>query len=116
VVGVAFDACVLDRAKKSADGVDHAQQGAGDVGIELQLAVAEQAQQAFADVRDALELAEGEEATRALDRVDRPEHAGEQRARVGLLLQRDEVAVELVQILVTLHEELLDDLVHSLLP
>jgi restriction endonuclease Mrr len=43
--------------------------------------------------------------------VDRPEHATEHLARAGLTLQRDQVAVELIEVLVTLDEEFFDDLV-----
>src|SRR5205807_6433991 len=65
------------------------------------------------DVGDRLQLREREEAARPLDRVNRAEHARQQLVRVGFLLERDQVTVEAVQVLVALHEELLDDLVNA---
>src|SRR6185312_16374746 len=65
------------------------------------------------DVGDLLEPVEGQEAARALDRVDRAEDAGQPLARVGLLLEGDEVRVQLVEVLMTLDQELLDDVVQS---
>ena len=75
------------------------------------LAVTQSAQQVLADVGQLLQPAEGEEAARALDGVDRPEDAGQQLAGAGVLLQGEQVAVELVEVLVALHEELGHDLV-----
>jgi hypothetical protein len=111
-VDVALEPGLLDRPEQRPDDVDHEQQATGDLGREDQRTVAQLAQQALTDVGDPLQLAEGEEAAGALDRVDRAEDAGEQVARPGVLLERDEVGVERVEVLVALHEKLLDDLVH----
>ncbi len=62
-------------------------------------------------MRQDLKLAEREEATGALDRVNRAEDALEQRVGVGFLLKRDQVTIELIEVLVALHEELAHDLV-----
>jgi hypothetical protein len=80
---------------------------------QLQRTVTQSGQQVLPDVRDLLEPVEGEEPTGALDRVDRPEDAGETVPRTGVLLQCDQVLVQLVEVLVTLHEELLDDVVQT---
>ena len=56
-----------------------------------------------------LQPVERQEAAGALDRVDRPENAGQQLLRPGLLFQRHKITVQLVQVLVALHEKLLDD-------
>ena len=81
---------------------------------EFREAVAELDQQVLAGVGHPLEVVERQEAARALDGVDRAEDAAEQLARAGCALEGDEVAVQLVQVLVALHEELLDDVVHAL--
>ena len=102
----------LDAAEQPADGVDHLEQRAGDLRRERELAVAQPRQQVLADVGDRLEPVVGQEAAGALDRVDRAEHAAEQVPAGGVLLERDQVVVQLVEVLVALDEELLDDLVH----
>src|SRR5690606_32720557 len=55
-----------------------------------------------------------EEPARPLDRVDRAEDAAQQLTRGRGALERDEVLVELVEVLVALDEELVDDLIHAI--
>ncbi len=109
---VALLALRLDGGEKRADGVDHGQQHVGDLGRGLHLAVAQPAEKVLADVGHGLEAVERQETAGSLDRVNRAEDARQQLPRLRLLLESHEVAVELVQVLVALHEELLDDLVH----
>jgi hypothetical protein len=102
---------LLDQGQQVTHGVHHREQHVGGARRHRHLAVAQPGEEVLADVGDRLQLAEGKEAARALDRVDRAEDAAQQLSRAGLALERDQVAVELVQVLVALHEELLDDLV-----
>ena len=110
-VQVALDAGLLDLAEEGADDVDHLQQDGRDLGREVELSVAQLRQDVLADVRDSLEPVEGEEAAGALDGVDRAEDRGEEGARARVLLELDQCAVELVEVLVALDQELLGDLV-----
>jgi hypothetical protein len=58
----------------------------------------EAAEQVLPDVGESLQAVEGEEAAGPLDRVDRAEDAGEKLPGAGVLLERQEVAVELIKI------------------
>ena len=109
----ALAAAGLDRGEQRADGVDHLQQHAGAGRGQLELAVPQPGQHVLPDVGDLLEPVEGEEAAGALDRVDRPEDAGQPLAGVRVLLQGDQVRVQLVEVLVALHQELFDDVVQT---
>jgi hypothetical protein len=111
-VDVALGAGGLDALQQAADGVHHAEQRARAVVGELDAAVAEPAQQVLADVGQLLQPVERQEAARALDRVDRPEDAGQELPGVRVLLEGQEIPVELVEVLVRLDQELGDDLVH----
>jgi hypothetical protein len=64
-------------------------------------------------VGDLLQAVERQEAAGPLDGVDRAENAREALARVGLLLEGDQVGVQLVEVLVRLDQELLDDVVQT---
>jgi hypothetical protein len=112
VIGVAVGAGRLDASQHRPHRVDQLEQARRDLGRERKRAVAETAEQAFARVRDRLEPAEAEEAAGALDRVDRAEHAPKGLPRAGILLERHEVAVELVEVLAALDQELPDDIGH----
>ena len=109
---VALGAVELDGGEHGPHDVDHLQQHVGGGRGHRHLAVPQAREQVLTDVGDRLELAERQEAAGALDGVDRAEDAGEELALTRALLQVDQVAVELVEVLVALHEELLDDLVH----
>src|SRR3712207_2791956 len=80
---------------------------------ELEGAVTQPREHVLAAMRDLLQPVEGQEAAGALDRVDRPEDAGQPLPRVRVLLQGDQVGVELVEVLVALHQELFDDVVQT---
>ncbi len=54
-------------------------------------------------MRDRLQLAEAEEAARSLDRVDRPENAGDGFLRIRI--QRDEVLIQSIKILIAFDQE-----------
>ncbi len=114
VVGVTLGAGRLDLRQQRADGVDHLQQHGRELGVQRHLSVPQAGQQALTDVRDGLEGVEREESAGALDGVHRAEDARQQLAGPGFALERDQVPVQLVQILVTLDEELGDDVVHDL--
>ena len=109
----ALAAAGLDRGEQGADAVDHLQQHARAGRGQLQLAVPQPGEHVLPDVRDLLEPVEGQEAAGALDGVDRPEDAGQPLAGVGVLLEGDQVGVQLVEVLVTLDQELLDDVVQT---
>jgi hypothetical protein len=99
---------VEHRAKR----VARAEQGLGDVGRHRSRAVPHPGQQALGGVRDALEMPEPEEAARPLDRVHRAEDRCEHLPGARIPLQREEVAVQPVEALQALDQELRDDLVH----
>ena len=63
-----------------------------------------------------LQAVESEEAAGALDGVDRPEDTRQHFPRPWVLLQGEQVTVELVEVLVGLHQELGDDLVDRFHP
>ena len=63
----------------------------------------------LATVREGTELGEAEEAAVALDRVDRAKNARQPLWIVGVFLQRDQVAVELIKALARLDEKFLDE-------
>ena len=113
-VDVPLAAGRLDGAQQVTDAVDDGQQHVGRRAVHRAPAVAQLRQEVLAGVRQAFQTIEREEAARALDRVDRAEHAAQQPAVARRALERDEVAVELVEVLVTLDEELADDVVDVL--
>ncbi|MGY4643734.1 hypothetical protein ACVW07_001567 [Cellulomonas sp. URHB0016] len=109
----------LDDREQRPDGVDHPQQHVGGRVVHGPLAVAQLDEQVLPHMGEPLEVAEREEAARALDGVDRPENAAQQVPGARSLLQRHEVAVQLVEVLMALDQELTDDLVdvlHACLP
>jgi hypothetical protein len=109
-VDVALVAVLLDRGEQRPHAVDRGQQRGDGVRGDRLDAVAEPGQQRLTRVGQRLQAAERQEAAGALDRVDRAEDARDQIAGARVLLQRDEVPVDLVQVLMALHEELADDL------
>ena len=116
VVLVALRAGLLDRGEDVANRVDQNEKRARDVRVQSDLPVPKLAQEIFAGVRDRLELGETEEAARALDRVDRPEHARELLGIERFLLEGHQVALDLAQALVALDQEFVNDaFVHRLL-
>jgi hypothetical protein len=104
----------LDGGEELAHHVHHPQQDVGGGGRHGHVTVTQARQQVLPHVGHRLEPVEGQEARGALDRVDGAEDAREQLGVARRLLEVDEVAVELVEVLVALHEELLDDLVQRL--
>ena len=88
-VDVVLRAGVLDGGEQGAYAVDRGQQR-GDRGRGDRLdAIAQFGQQRLPRVRERLQPGERQEATGSLDRVDRPEDAGDQIARVRFLLEFD---------------------------
>jgi hypothetical protein len=112
-VAAGVHACLLDGGQHGPHGVDHEQQHVGGGGVQGAVAVAQAGQEVLPDVGDLLQVVEAEEAARALDGVDGAEHAGQQVTGLGRPFELHEVPVHLVEVLVALHEELLDDLVHA---
>ncbi len=108
-VDVAFPAELLDRRQQHPYHVDHAQQSVGHLRGHRLRAVAQPRQQRLPNVRHPLEPVEGQEPGRTLDRVDRPEDRRQQLARSRCLLQSDQVAVQLVEVLMRLDQELRHD-------
>ena len=111
VVAVVLDASRLDRGQNAADRVDKFEEAGRPLLGQPQATVAQAREQPFAGMGEDLELAERQEAAGAFDRVNRAENALEQRVGVRFLLERNKVAIELVEILVAFHEELAHDLV-----
>jgi hypothetical protein len=99
-----------DRDEDVADSVDEFEERGRALLGHHQPAVAQPGQQALAGVGERFELAEREEAAGALDRVDGAEDALQQRVGVRLPFERDKIAIELIEILVTLYEKLVHDL------
>src|SRR5207237_191699 len=87
------------------------QQAAGNGRVQHELPFAQLAEQVLAGVGHRLQVDVAQEAARALDGVDGAENARQPFAMLRLGLQRDEVAVELIEVFVTLDEKLLDDVV-----
>ena len=98
----------LDRSEDLADRVGHREESCRDLGVGPKQPVAQMTQQVLAGVTQRLESGEFEKATGGLERVDGPEDVGEPRLVFGVLLQVDEGAVETVEVLVALDQELLD--------
>jgi len=107
VVAVPFPLLLLEPLEHLADRVRHRQQRAGDGSRHVPLAVADQAQQVLAGVGDRAELVERQEPAGPLDRVDRAEHLPQHFGCVRRLLERHKVAIQLVESLVGLDQELL---------
>jgi hypothetical protein len=103
----------LDRGEDLANGVDHDQEHVRRRLVHVCQTVAELGQQALTRVSEALEPAELEETAGSLDGVDRAEDAAQQLARARLVLERDEVLDELVEVLVALNQKLTDDLIRT---
>ncbi len=93
------------------DRVHQGQQAAGDFRVEDELAIAEAAEQTLTGVGDCFQLGERQEAAGAFDGVKRTEDAGQPVAVPRLLFQGHQIAVELIQVLLALDEELPDDVV-----
>src|SRR5262249_48282488 len=113
VIAVAVGARRLDERQHLLDGVDHGQEAAGDLAAVLELLVAQEGQEVLAGVADGLELAEAEEAAGALDGVDGAEDRRQLAGRRGVGLELEQLALETLEVLVTLDEELGDDIVVS---
>ena len=111
VVRTPLTAVVLNVAEHVANGVDRRQQGARDFWRELEQSVTQPRQKAFSDVGDRLELGEAEKPARAFDGVDRPEDRRQRLPVARILLERYQVPVKAVEVLVALDEELGDNLV-----
>ena len=60
-------------------------------------------------MRQGAEFGEAEEAAVALDRVHRAKNARQSLGIVGAFLERDQVAVELIEVLARFDEKLLDE-------
>ena len=102
----------LDVAQHLAQGISRGEQGARDRGIDLEGAVAEATEQRFRGVCDALQPGEAEEPAGAFDRVHHAEDAREGVFGMGIAFEGEQVAIQAVERLVALNQELLDDLVH----
>jgi len=105
VAEVALTAVGGHRAEDLANRVDHGEQPRRDLGGDHEVAVTELGEQVLTHVSDRLQRTEPQEAGGALDRVDRaedpPDHIG-----ILSLLEVDELLIELVEVLVTLRDEL----------
>ena len=105
-ITLSFPSRLLDPLEDRADGVDEREKHAGDVVVEIDLAVPELPEEMLAAVRDRPELGEAEEPARPLDRVNGAEDARQPLRIARVLLEGDEVLIELVEILGRLDEEL----------
>ncbi len=74
----------------------------------MQPALAEVAQQAFGGMRERFEVREIEESAGPLDRVEGPKNTVERRPAIRVPLDRDQVAIELVQVFEAFDQEILD--------
>ncbi len=102
----------LDQGQQAPYLVNCLQEGRGAGRIQDEMAVPESAQEVLGGVGQLLQAAEAQEASGPLNGVDGPEDAPEQLTRRGVLLERHEIPVQLVEVLGALNEELLDYLVH----
>ena len=73
------------------------------------MAVAQTCEQVFPYVRHLLQFVEGEKAAGALDGMDGTENSRQSSLVVRMFFQADQIAVETVQVFVTLRQELLDN-------
>ncbi len=112
VVVVPVGAGGLDLGEHRAQRVPGREQRPGDGRRERQRPVAERRQQALGRVRHPLQLREAEEPAGPLDRVHRAEDPRQDLGGAGVALEREEVAVQPVEALHALDQELRDDLVH----
>ena len=113
IIAVAVGFGRFDGLQHLPHGVHHRQQCAGDLGVEDQLAVAQPAEQVLGGVGDGLQLLQSQEARRPLDGVQGAEHPAQRLALGGISFQRDQVEVELGQVLVRLDQEFANDFVHD---
>ena len=110
MVVVAFVAVGLDAAEDRPHRVGERQQRVRDVGVDAKVAVAQVREQVLARVRDRLEAYEAEKPACSLDRVERAKRAGDRRAVRRIALEREQIAIQLVETLEALDKELGNDL------
>ena len=94
-----LDSGLFDRLNDRPHRVDHRIERAGDAIIELNLAIPQSAKEVLTAMRQGAEFGEAEEAAVALDRVHRAKNARQPLGIVGAFLKRDQVAVELIEVL-----------------
>jgi len=111
VIEVSLGSGGLDGGQDLAQRVHQREQPVDNPAGDRRFAVAQPREQGFAGVCEALQTGKFQEAAGALHGVDRAEDSGDEGAVVELFLQRDEVSVELEEILVALDEEVADYLV-----
>jgi hypothetical protein len=104
--GVALARPALDRSQRTARAVDQLEQDGDVPRCELEGSVAQLRQQRLAGVGQLLQLTESQESGRPLDGVDRSKHGRDAVARCWVLLERDEIAVQQIEVLVRLDQEL----------
>ena len=100
VVRVPLGLGALDVLQDFPDRVDELEQPGRHLGVHDQLPVAETAQQVFPDMGDGFELPEAEATAGPLDGVDGAEDAGELLGAGRVGFERDEVAIEAVEVLI----------------
>src|SRR5262245_16493656 len=68
-------------------------------------------------MRHAFEFAKAQKAAGPFDRVDRAKDAAERGRRAGVLLEHHEIAIQLIEVFITLDQKIFDDIVvHTVQP
>ena len=112
MVVVAVGAAHLDLSQDQPQDVARGQEHAGGLRRDRQGPVSDTRQEALRRMSDPFELEEAQEPAGALDRVHGAEDAREHVTGSGVSFECEEVAVQPVEALVALDEELRNDLVH----
>ena len=102
---VPFGTCLFDPIEDRPHRIDERQQGAGDIVVEFDLSVAQLPEEVLTAVSNGAELRKAEEAAGTLDRVDGAEDARKELRITGILFQRHQVTIELIEILRRLDEK-----------
>jgi hypothetical protein len=108
IIDRVLGAGALDRREQRAHAIDRGKQRGRGCPVERG-AVADACEQALARVGERTEPDEAKKAARALERVERTERASERSGGARVALERQQIVVELPEVLVGLEEELLED-------
>jgi hypothetical protein len=102
IVAFPLDARRFDASQHLPHRIHHGQQGGRDLRIQREQAVAQPRQQVFPYMGHGPQLVKRQKARGSFDGVNGAKHAGQDLRVAGIFFQRDQVAVEAIEVLVTL--------------